>query len=167
LVERLGPIETRSLIGKLFFDTSVVVTDHDGEIHRFTGDRFVAVWDWKLGIENNQIVHAIGAIGAADAEYYLSKFGHVPQFRIGVNGEPIVASEEGDSKRAIGFYGVTIHIAARMEQKAKRLGADCLLSENIAENLVDMDARLCLVGNEPIREISEAVKVYELKQANG
>jgi class 3 adenylate cyclase len=52
-----------------------------------------------------------------------------------------------------------------MEQKAKRLGADCLLSENIAENLVDMDARLCLVGNEPIREISEAVKVYELKQA--
>ena len=44
---------------------------------------------------NNQIVHAIDAIGAAvrsDAEYYLSKFGHVPQFRIGVNGEPIVAS---------------------------------------------------------------------------
>jgi adenylate cyclase len=76
LVERLGPIETRSLISKLLFDTSVVVTDHDGEIHRFTGDGFVAVWDWELGIENNQIVHAIGAIGAAvrsDAEYYLSK----------------------------------------------------------------------------------------------
>jgi class 3 adenylate cyclase len=170
LVKRLGPIETRSLIGKLFFDTSVVVTDHDGAIHRFTGDGFVAVWDWILGIENNQIVHAIGAIGAAvrsDAEYYLSKFGHVPQFLIGVSGGPIVASEGGDRKRAIGFYGDTIHIAARLEQKAKELGVDCLLSENFAENLVDMDARLCLVGNEPIRGISEAVKVYELKQANG
>ena len=54
LVERLDPIETRSLIGKLFFDTCVVVADHDGEIHRFTGDGFVAVWDWKLEIGNSE-----------------------------------------------------------------------------------------------------------------
>jgi adenylate cyclase len=170
LVERLGPVETRSLIGKLFFDTSVAITDYGGEIHRFTGDGFVAVWDWKVGITNNRIANAIDAIGGAvrnDSEYYLSRFGHVPQFRIGVNGGPIVTSEEGDTKRAIGFYGDTIHIAARLEQKAKELGVDCLLSENIAENLVDMDARLRLVGDEPIRGISETVRVYELRPADG
>jgi class 3 adenylate cyclase len=41
------------------------------------------------------------------------KFGHVPEYRIGVHCGPLVTSEEGDTKRAIGFYGATIHIAAR------------------------------------------------------
>ena len=52
----------------------------------------------------------------------MKRFGIVPGCRIGIHGGEILVSEEGDTKRAIGFYADTIHIAARMEQKAKELG---------------------------------------------
>jgi class 3 adenylate cyclase len=168
LVERLGPIETRALIGKLFFDISGPVTDHGGEIYRYTGDGIVAVWVWQQGIANNRIVRAIDAIGNAvdhEAEYYQSKFGQVPEYRIGVHGGTIVTSEEGDTKRAIGFYGDTIHIAARLEQKAKELGIDCVLSGNIAEHQVGLGDRLRLIGDEPVRGISAPIKIYELRRS--
>ena len=168
LVERLGPIETRALIGKLFFDISGPVTDHGGEIYRYTGDGIVAVWDWKQGIANNRIVRTIDAIDNAidhEADYYQSRFDQVPEYRIGVHGGPIVTSEEGDTKRAIGFYGDTIHIAARLEQKAKELGVDCVLSGNIAEHQVGLGDRLRLIGNELVRGISAPIKVYELRRS--
>jgi class 3 adenylate cyclase len=167
LVERLGPIKTRALIGKFFFDISGPITDHGGEIYRFTGDGVVAVWDWKQGIMKNRIVRAIDVIGDAvnrEADYYRSKFDHVPEYRIGVHGGPIVTSEEGDTKRAIGFYGDTIHIAARLEQKAKDLDVGCVLSGNIAEHQVGLGDRLRLIGDKPIRGISEPIKVYELRR---
>jgi class 3 adenylate cyclase len=168
LVERLGPIKTRALIGKFFFDISGPITDHGGEIYRFTGDGVVAVWDWKQGIAKNRIVRAIDAIGDAvnrEADYYRSKFDHVPEYRIGVHGGSIVTSEEGDTKRAIGFYGDTIHIAARLEQMAKKLGTDCVLSGNIAEHQVGLGERLSLIGDEPVRGISEPIKIYELRRS--
>jgi len=167
LVERLGPINTRALIGKFFFDISGPITDHGGEIYRFTGDGVVAIWDWKQGIVNNRIVRAIDAIGDAvnrEVDYYRSNFGHSPEYRIGVHGGPIVTSEEGDTKRAIGFYGDTIHIAARLEQKAKELDVGCVLSGNVAEHQVGFGDRLCLIGDEPVRGISEPIKIYELKR---
>ncbi len=168
LVERLGPIKTRALIGKFFFDISGPITDHGGEIYRFTGDGVVAIWDWKQGIAKNRIVRAIDAIGDAvnhEADYYRSKFDHVPEYRIGVHGGSIVTSEEGDTKRAIGFYGDTIHIAARLEQMAKKLGTDCVLSGNIAEHQVGLGDRLRLIGDELVRGISEPIKIYELRRS--
>lgn len=168
LVERLGPIKTRPLIGKFFFDISSPITDHGGEIYRFTGDGVVAIWDWKQGIVNNRAVRAIDAIGDAvnrEAGYYQSKFDHVPEYRIGVHGGSIVTSEEGDTKRAIGFYGNTIHIAARLEQKAKKLGTDCVLSGNISKHQVGLGDRLRLIGDEPVRGISEPIKIYELRRS--
>ena len=166
LVERLGPIETRALIGKFFFDISGPITDLGGEIYRFTGDGVVAVWSWDRGIVRNRIVRTIDAIANAvdrEAGYYRSKFGHVPEYRIGVHGGPIVTSEEGDNRRAIGFYGDTIHIAARLEQMAKDLGiSGCLLSASIAEHQTGYGDRLRPVGEEPIRGISDPITVYEL-----
>ena len=166
LVERLGPIQTRALIGKFFFDISGPITDLGGEIYRFTGDGVVAVWNWDRGIVRNRIVRTIDAIANAvnrEADYYRSKFGHVPEYRIGVHGGPIVTSEEGDTRRAIGFYGDTIHIAARLEQMAKELGTSgCLLSAGIAEHQTGSGKRLRFIGEESIRGISERISVYEL-----
>ena len=167
LVERLGPIEARALIGKFFFDVSGPITDLGGEIYRFTGDGLVAVWDWRQGVVRNRIARAIDAIGDAvdrEADYYRSKFGHVPDYRIGVHGGPIVTCEEGDTRRAIGFYGDTIHVAARLEQKARELGIDCALSGDVAEHQTGLGDRLRVIGDEPVRGIAEPIKVYELRR---
>jgi len=165
IVEELGSIKARSFIGKFFFDISGPITDWGGEVYRFTGDGAVIVWDWEVGLSNDNLVHAIDAISDAvqsGSTYYLDKFGQVPKYRIGVHGGQIVTSEEGDTRRAIGFYGDTIHIAARLERKAKELGTDCLISGPVVKHLADEEHRLKLVTVEAVRGISTPVDMYEL-----
>jgi len=62
----------------------------------------------------------------------LEQFGVVPSFRIGVHGGEVVVSEQGDTKRAIGVYGSTINIAARMEEAAKAHNIACAISGDVA-----------------------------------
>lgn len=166
LVERLGPVQARFLIGKFFFDISKPITDNGGEIYRFTGDGVVATWDWNSSITGDQIINAIDSINIAVEEerrFYDTTFGQVPTFRIGVHSGEIITSEEGDTKRAIGYYGDTIHIAARLEQRAKELNVDCLLSENITSTLSGSEERISLKGQELLRGLSKPIRIYELR----
>lgn len=165
LVERLGPIETRALIGKFFFDISAPIADHGGEIYRFTGDGVVATWPWQRGLAGGQIIQAIDEIRrtvADEREFYQSRFSHIPEFRIGVHGGEIVTSEEGDVKKAIGYYGDTIHIAARMEQKAKELSVETLFSKHMVDQMPAQASRFKSVGDVAVRGISKPIEVFEL-----
>ncbi len=166
LVERLGPIEARALIGKFFFDISAPIADNGGEVYRFTGDGLVATWNWDVALKGDAILNAIDGIREAvskDEDKYLQRFGVVPRFRIGVHGGDIVVSEEGDIRRAIGFYGDTIHIAARMEQKAKELGVEIVISEAVASQLNRLEqGGLKLLTEETVRGISHPIGMYTL-----
>ena len=44
VAERLGPLATRSLIGKFLFDISRPIVDHGGEIYLYKGDGLIALW---------------------------------------------------------------------------------------------------------------------------
>ena len=67
-------------------------------------------------------VFAIDAALTAHAESYRSRFGVVPEFRAGLHGGPVVASQVGDSKQEIVYFGDTINTAARIQGECKRLG---------------------------------------------
>lgn len=165
LVERLGPVEARALIGKFFFDISSPIADNGGEVYRFTGDGVVATWNWTDAFDGDAILQAIDDIRDAvtrDEAEYVQRFGVAPGFRIGVHGGDIVVSEEGDIRRAIGFYGDTIHIAARMEQKAKELEVDVVISETVASGLEARDKRLKLIAEETVRGISQPIGMFTL-----
>jgi class 3 adenylate cyclase len=165
LVERLGPVGARALIGKFFFDISAPITDCGGDIYRFTGDGLVATWQWDDAVADGAVLRAVDGIQGAvagEAEHYAERFGVVPGFRIGIHGGEIVISEEGDTKRAIGFYGDTIHIAARMEQKAKELQVDTVVSEEVVNALGAPDPRLTEVARETVRGISRPIGMYTL-----
>lgn len=165
LVEKLGPIDARALIGKFYFDISAPIADHGGEIYRFTGDGVVVTWDWNDSLKGAAILDTIDGIREAvfrDKSQYVNRFGVVPRFRIGIHGGDIVVSEEGDIKRAIGFYGDTIHIAARMEQKAKELGDDILISETVVHSLMNGDRRVKFVTSEAVRGTSQPIGMYTL-----
>jgi len=128
LAERLGALRTQSLLGKFLFDVSKPITDHGGDIYLYKGDGLIALWVWSEAVKRDKILRAIDAIFSAvghEQANYQQKFGVVPNFRIGVHGGEVVVSEQGDIKRAIGIYGSTINIAARMEEAAKAHSVSC------------------------------------------
>jgi len=167
LAEELGAVRTKSLVGKFLFDISKPITDHGGEIYLYKGDGLIALWDWREALKENRILSAIDAVFATirrERKDYLEQFGVVPSFRIGVHGGEVVVSEQGDTKRAIGVYGSTINIAARMEEAAKVHGIACAISGDVAENLSD-EARLVPIGHEPIRGSATEIPIYEFRTA--
>jgi len=170
VAEQLGAVRTKSLVGKFLFDISKPITDHGGEIYLYKGDGLIALWDWHDAIRGNRILRTIDAVFATIARErgeYLEQFGVVPSFRIGVHGGEVVVSEQGDTKRAIGVYGSTINIAARMEEAAKAHHIACAISGDVAENLLDEEGRLVPIGQERVRGSSTEIPIYEYQVANG
>ena len=77
----------------------------------------------------------------------------------------MVISEQGDVKRAIGVYGDTINIAARMEQTAKTRGESCIFSADIVEHLGGDKERFEFLGEESVKGISGPIPIYKYSAA--
>ena len=166
-VQTLGPVKAKALIGKFLFDISKPVTDHKGDIYLYTGDGVIAMWNWSDAIRDRNIVRTVDAIREAvrvEAEAYRAAFGRVPEFRIGVHGGDVVISEQGDAKRAIGVYGETINIAARMEQTAKLRERACVFSADIVEQLGAAKERFEYMGEETVKGISAPIAIDDVHQ---
>jgi class 3 adenylate cyclase len=168
LAVRFGAIEMKSFLGKFLFDISAPITNNGGDIYLYKGDGLIALWPWQEAVSCGKILHAIDAVFAVvqqEHDEYLKQFGVLPAFRIGVHGGEIVVSEQGDTKRAIGIYGDTINIAARMEEAAKVHGVACVISGDVAEALAGPPARLVPIGYEKVRGIATEIPIFEYRVA--
>lgn len=166
LAEQLGAVQIKSLVGKFLFDISKPITDYGGEIYLYKGDGLIALWSWNEAIRGNRILRAIDAIFASvrrEQSEYQRQFGVVPRFRIGVHGGEVVVSEQGDTKRAIGIYGSTINIAARMEDAAKAHNIVCAISGDLAQALSDGEDRLLPLGDEQLKGVSYEIPIFEYR----
>jgi adenylate cyclase len=166
LAARLGAFETRALVGKFLFDISKPITDYGGDIYLYKGDGLIALWDWHAAVEGNKLLHAVDAIfGAVRREHaqYRRLFNVAPTFRIGIHGGDVVVSEQGDTKRAIGVYGDTINIAARMEEAARAHGVPCVISADVAKALDNGDDRISPIGHETVKGISKPIHICEYR----
>jgi adenylate cyclase len=166
LAGRLGAIEMKSFLGKFLFDISAPITNNGGDIYLYKGDGLIALWPWQEAVSCGKILHAIDAVFGMvqqERDAYLKQFGVLPAFRIGVHGGEIVVSEQGDTKRAIGIYGNTINIAARMEEAAKVHGVACMISGDVANALPGSPARLVPIGYERVRGIVTEIPIFEYR----
>jgi len=167
LAERLGDVQIKSLVGKFLFDISKPITDYGGDIYLYKGDGLIAIWDWHEAIRKNKLLRAIdGIFDCVEREHatYQRQFGVAPTFRIGVHGGDVVVSEQGDTKRSIGIYGITINIAARMEEAAKAHGVVCAISGDVASALSEAADRLHPIGFEKIKGISAEIPIFEYRE---
>jgi adenylate cyclase len=167
LTERLGALQTRSLVRKFLSDVSRPITDHGGDIYLYKGDGLIAIWTERDAIRDRQILQAIDAVFAAMAQEEIAfrrQFGLAPTFRIGVHGGDVVVSEQGDDRRSIGIYGEPINIAARMEEAAKEHGVACVISGVVAAK-VEPDEGLIPLGGEKVRGIAAPIPIYEYRPA--
>jgi adenylate cyclase len=131
LAERFGDERAHAVIASVFFDIDQPILEHGGEVYSYVGDELIASWPLARGVQNARCLHcclAICATLARRADHYRHTFGTAPDIRVALHAGPIVAGECGDAKLSIVYLGDTLNTAARIEEAAKTLGHDYLIS---------------------------------------
>ncbi len=138
LAEKLGDIGVQALLRQFFFDVSEPVVRFGGETHRYIGDEVVVTWPLHHDQRDQRCIDCVMAIRALierRSSFYMQRFGVVPEFRVGMHGGSVVASEIGEDKREIVYFGDTINTAARLGAACKTTGSSFLISAALATEI--------------------------------
>jgi class 3 adenylate cyclase len=170
LAERLGDERAHGFITSVFFDIDQPILEHGSEVHSYVGDGLIASWPLAQGIEDARCLRCFEAIEATLArrsEHYRREFGVTPAVRVALHAGPVVAGECGDTKLAIVYLGDTMNTVARIEQAAKTLNRDCLISADLLSRL-DLPPALAAepLGPVALRGRRRPITLHALRRAS-
>ena len=161
----------QSLIGRFFFDIAQPIAEYGGETHRYIGDEVVVTWPFSEATKDARCLQCVFDIQdhiAAQSSHYEAEFGVVPRFRMGMHGGEVVASEVGDDKREIVYFGDTVNTAARLQSLCKEKGKNFLVSGDLLTAMVlPPEAKAQYIGEVELRGKAKSVKVYAVSRVNG
>ena len=167
MAERLGDERTQELIARFFFDIAAPVLEHGGETHRYIGDEVVVTWPLSAARRDSRCLDCvldISRLVARRAGAYEREFGERPRFRVGLHCGPVVASEVGDDKREVVYFGDTVNTAARIAAHTRVTGHDCLISGDVVAALpLPAGSVPEPVGEAALRGKRRPVTVYALE----
>lgn len=168
LSEEMGDVRVQSLIRRFFFDIARPIAIHGGETHRYIGDEIVVTWPLPTAAKDTrcvQCVFDIQTLIAAQSPRYEKEFGVAPQFRVGMHSGSVVASEVGDEKREIVYFGDTVNTAARLQSLCKDKKKDFLVSEDLLNATpVPPATEKEYLGETALRGKAVSLKVYALSR---
>jgi len=136
LAERIGT--------EAFFDAmtdfadlvAAAVRRSDGQIYDYVGDEVIVVWR-----ETTDLTRCVEALAdlyrtvQAGGRGWDDRFGALPAFRAAFHVGPVVIGEIGGDKRAIVLLGDTMNVGARLEQAARDMGEEMLVSDRAADRI--------------------------------
>jgi adenylate cyclase len=166
LAERLGDQRAHAFITSVFFDLDRPILEHGGEVYNYVGDELIASWPLPEGIDDARCLRCLVAIHetlALRAEDYRRAFGSAPAVRVILHAGPVVAGECGDAKLAIVYLGDTLNTAARMEETAKAIGRDCVISDTLLAQLdLPPSLRVESLGSIQLRGRQQPITLHAL-----
>jgi adenylate cyclase len=138
LAETLGELRVHALITRFFFEIDEAIVAHGGEVHAYVGDAVIVTWPLDERAREGRCLACFFAIEEAIARSAASwerEFGVVPAFSSGIHAGPVVASECGDTKRQIAYFGDAVNVAARLQEQAKAIGPVLVASAEVVRRL--------------------------------
>jgi adenylate cyclase len=136
--ERLGHIRFSEMIQDCFLDVNKVLPPFNAEIYQYVGDEVVLSWNSEEGLKNLNCIKFFFKFQdqlLKRKEYYVNKYGFVPQFKAGSNLGTITVAEVGDIKREIAYHGDTINTASRIQSVCNTYGKSFIISESLKDQI--------------------------------
>ncbi len=116
-------------------DISEPIYLYHGRIYQYVGDEVVVYWKLNKNKRKNTrpIRCFVGMMDIIDKrkDYYLERYGLIPEFKAGMHGGPLIVAEVGELKKEIAFHGRVMNTTARIQEKCNELKTNFLISENI------------------------------------
>ena len=165
--EELGNIKYSMLIKDCFDDLNVLVKRHKAEIYQYVGDEVVITWPTNKTIERPYCVELFFAFRdllEKRGDHYKNKYGFVPEFKAGVNGGKVTATEIGDIKRDIAYHGDVLNTASRIQDACNKHHQIYMIESNLFSKLSGLDKfEASLIENISLKGKHGGTDVYGLK----
>ena len=169
IAERLGHSRYSQFIRHCYHDLTESVLSFQAQIYQFVGDEVVLTWPQASGRAGKRSLDTFFAFQERleeKREWYRNEFGVSPEFRAGVEGGYVTATEVGDIKREIAFHGDALNIAARLLELCREYDAKVLVSGRIQESIATVPGMsTTLQGEIMLRGKTEPVAVYGVERA--
>lgn len=159
LIDQLSAEQAAERIGVIVAAMREAVTRFEGTVNKLQGDGIVALFGAPIPQED----HAVRACcaGLAMIENVL-RINDAPPIRVGIStGEVVVRAISTDISQQYEAMGMTVHIAARLEQEAPNCGV--LISDatlTAASGLVDVQS----LGDRQLRGLSGKTSLHLLRK---
>jgi len=169
LAEKIGHIKYSQFIQDCFADLTESAIKHKIEIYQYVGDEAVLTWNSVNGLQKNNCIYAFFYFQNSlrkKSDYYMSKYGVIPEFKAGVNSGFVIVTEVGIIKKEIAYHSDVLNTAARIQGKCNELKSELLISGEVKESL-NPDNNLIFedVGIFELRGKQTGVKLSKVTQA--
>ena len=169
IAERLGHSRYSQFIRQCYQDLTEFVLTFQAQIYQFVGDEVVLTWPQGRGNAGKRSLDTFFAFQERLAEkrlWYEDEFGVSPEFRGGVEGGSVTATEVGDIKREIAFHGDALNTAARLLELCREYDTPILVSGSIHRSIATEPGLSAeLQGEITLRGKAETVTVYGVERA--
>ena len=139
--EKLGNVLYSELIRDCFRELNYLVHKFEAEIYQYVGDEIVLTWESSVAQNNYNILGIFFAFDQAlqnKSEYFLNKYGIIPEFKAGCNAGEVSAAEIGIIKRDIAYHGDVINTTSRVQSMCNVLHHDLLITSSIIDNEIPL-----------------------------
>jgi adenylate cyclase len=163
--EGLAPEAVVGVLNDYFTEMVDLVFAHQGALDKFVGDALMAVFGVPVAIPEAPRRGVECALAMHRRLKEMQAEGRTPikGMRIGINtGEAIVGNIGSDKRMDFTVIGDVVNVAARLQELAKELEADTLVSEATVKDLAGA-FKLAPQEAVALRGRKEATKIYRLQ----
>jgi adenylate cyclase len=152
--EEYGHIKYSYLIQDCFYDLADIVYKRCAKVYQYVGDEVILTWKIDSGIENCNCIQTFfdfDRVIKKKENFYLDKYGLIPEFKAGLHYGEVIITEIGGAKEEIAYHGDTVNTAARLQSICNERGKKLVVSAELLSILHDKKL------DEKYRIVSEGV----------
>ena len=137
IAEKLGHSVYFEFIRDFIYNVSQAVIEFDGTIYQYVGDEVVCSWIFAPKNSRKCLDTVIQARKNIQKKnmYFRSKYGMVPEFRVGIHLGEVTIGEIGVIKKDLAMSGDTMNTTARIRSACNELNHHFIVSKEFVENI--------------------------------
>ena len=166
--ELLGDLKFSNLLQDCFWDISMPVSETNGDVYQYIGDEVVLVWDYRNELRNFDCIRCFFKFREAlrnKTDYYLEKYGFVPEFKAGLHGGDAVVVRIGEIKKEIAYHGDVLNTTARLQSLCNEFKTSLIISGDLL-NDIEMNGHIIFeqIPSIPLKGKAHSIEIFRLKE---
>ena len=168
IAEAIGHIKFSEFIQDCFYDLNEIVPKYKAEIYQYVGDEAILSWTYQDGFDKSNCIEVFFAYMnrlQEKSDYYLTKYGSIPEFKAGLHFGKVTVAEVGVVKKEIAYHGDVLNTAARIQDQCNVFQQKLLVSKDLLNKLVLQSPLKSIdIGEVQLKGKTQTVTLYGIQQ---